>query len=1341
MRGRLRRKRGDSERSKNLTEEWRQHTALIINEAWKKDLWQGRKRNNITHSKFISITLHILIFKEDVTMPHNPELVDGTDLDAWAPRREAQELLPRLMRRLWYATPGITDLSARAGEGIGVPGWDGRIDGGAGTAFVPSGESRWEMGTGDDPREQAQANYRKRTDEPLGVTPVSTTFVFVTLRRWRKKENKDDKESWIHQKQEEGRWRKVVAYDADDLEAWLIETPAVHIWLSEQMNRRPLEVQTLDRWWKEWSKQTQPVFPAGLLLAGRRYASRHLREMLDGTADTIGISSGSRDEAVAFLAASFVVPDEGDSYIPEDDPLAKVLVVSSKQAWVRLAASPSCAILVPDFDEADVAVAVSNGHHVLVPMGNGDRRNRSHIVLPSLARDEARSMLQAAGWSFEHADRLAVQARRSLLSLRRAWAVNPMHVSPGWACRPTADRFAPLMLVGGWSASPADQADCAIVATVVGCEYAQLERDLAEWTASDDPPFRCSAFSWRLVAPLDAWALLYPTLTQNDISRWRDAALRILAEPNPVLDLPLADQPFAAIHKVRRLWSDDLRRGIAQGAALLGAAENIPLGAGKTGPDHAAILVSELLTKANDDTTGRVWQSISDVLPLLAEAAPRQFLDGVDAGLTGELPLLQRMFIDSQNTTLLHVSSPHIGLLCALETLCWSSEYLSRAVEALARLAAIEPNGQRANRPITSLRDVFLPWRPRTSAPPKRQLAVINGLLTNHPDVGWPLLLALLPHIGQGSQDTYAPMFRFRDWTFNEEEMLPAEYLEIVHQLVNRALVAVAQQPDRWVQFIDRLQFLSEEDRNQSLNALENTKDETFDPETRFALWSAVTTLVARHRQFPTARWVMADEPLKRLEAIAERIQPVNLAERYAHLFDWCPYLPDIDRHDITVYDNALEEIRCACVRETQEQGGTSALHLLAAKSKVPHLVGMTVAKISGENLAGHLLPGLATEGSSWELTVGWIIEMNKTHGWNWVRNVRVHLDTLPDQARSTFYQSLRTEPRTWDLVDAEMETVQENYYRTVNTFGITADNAIAFAERLLDHNRPWPAINLLADHCDGNNETEKPSAEIIERALQAALNSNVRETPQSGSLDYDIGVLLNRLEATEVSSDTLFQLEWAYFPLLLHPHSSRGARTVLARLATDPQMFVEAVYIASGREQEMNMEDSNTISPLRRNCILLLDTWKRPPGVAGDGTIDEAVLRLWVDEARRLFIERDCADIGDRCIGRLLSSSSLGADGVWPPEPVRDMIRDFASKDLENGLVAGKFYSQGVTSRGVYDGGKREMMLANQCSSWSEQVEDQWPSTGRILRELADWYTEDARREDASAEKRADGG
>ncbi len=219
-------------------------------------------------------------------------------------------------------------------------------------------------------------------------------------------------------------------------------------------------------------------------------------------------------------------------------------------------------------------------------------------------------------------------------------------------------------------------------------------------------------------------------------------------------------------------------------------------------------------------------------------------------------------------------------------------------------------------------------------------------------------------------------------------------------------------------------------------------------------------------------------------------------------------------------------------------------------------------------------------------------------------------------------------------------------------------------------------------------------------------------------------------------------ELEWAYFPLLEH---SRQPRAIHARLAADPGLFVEAGMCSLPRHVPSPLSRPRRLMPPRRDgralCYSLLRGWRRLPGTADDGTIDAATLRAWVAEARRLLAEQDRAEVGDVCLGELLSGSPLGADGAWPAEPVRAIVQDLESKDLESGLITGKFNSRGVTTRGAFDGGKQEVMLAVQFRVWAEQVEDRWPRTGRMLRDLADGYARDARREDALAERHADDG
>jgi hypothetical protein len=74
-------------------------------------------------------------------------------------------------------------------------------------------------------------------------------------------------------------------------------------------------------------------------------------------------------------------------------------------------------------------------------------------------------------------------------------------------------------------------------------------------------------------------------------------------------------------------------------------------------------------------------------------------------------------------------------MLWALETLAWDPDFLHRAALILARLADIDPGGRLSNRPINSLRAIFLSWTPNTNAPLKQRLAVLDAIVRLTPEV------------------------------------------------------------------------------------------------------------------------------------------------------------------------------------------------------------------------------------------------------------------------------------------------------------------------------------------------------------------------------------------------------------------------------------------------------------------------------------------------------------------------------------------------------------------------------------------------------------------------------
>ena len=161
---------------------------------------------------------------------------DASEIDHWSDTAEAAYKLPELVRRLVLAT--LTEPPSRidmpSGSSVRMSGWDGLLQAPHGNAWVPSGVSGWEFSCEKNVTGKANRDYETRTEDPLGEDPATTTFVFVTPRRWPRKRQ------WERARKDEGFWLNVRALDADDLVAWLEQSPEVTQWLYEEIHRIPL---------------------------------------------------------------------------------------------------------------------------------------------------------------------------------------------------------------------------------------------------------------------------------------------------------------------------------------------------------------------------------------------------------------------------------------------------------------------------------------------------------------------------------------------------------------------------------------------------------------------------------------------------------------------------------------------------------------------------------------------------------------------------------------------------------------------------------------------------------------------------------------------------------------------------------------------------------------------------------------------------------------------------------------------------------------------------------------------------------------------------------------------
>lgn len=329
----------------------------------------------------------------------NVMLVNASELETWADRRDAQSLLPRLVRRLIIATGArVTHIAFRADEGVHLGGWDGLVVTEACNAFVPDGRSGWELGTSVDIRRKAEEEYHKRTQDPKGVEPAQTTFVFVTPRRWR------DKVAWAEKHRGDGIWRDVRAYDADDLETWLELAPAVHVWLSMQLGTQPEHASDLESAWADWSQATDPPITPDFVLAGRAEVAGRVEAWLrNPTSSTVAVQTESIDEALAVFAAVVLrLPVE-----EREGFLARTVVIDSVAAWNTLSLSDEPLILIARFaDSHAIGRARRKGHRAVIPLAACDSGTSAAEVVPRLVRSEAEKALRAMGAAEERIPRV-----------------------------------------------------------------------------------------------------------------------------------------------------------------------------------------------------------------------------------------------------------------------------------------------------------------------------------------------------------------------------------------------------------------------------------------------------------------------------------------------------------------------------------------------------------------------------------------------------------------------------------------------------------------------------------------------------------------------------------------------------------------------------------------------------------------------------------------------------------------------------------------------------------------------------------------------------------------------
>ncbi len=1266
-------------------------------------------------------------------------LIHAVALDTWANTNMARDTLGELLRKLILSNIELADIKKiriLAHESNQLSGWDGILDCKSKVpAWIPSGPSVWELGTGNNARQKIRDDFELRRDKelPSGWERDRTTYVAVTLRKL------DDMSTLENELKADSPWLDVKIIDAQSFEEWIGISPSVEIWLQEQEIGPPATVITLNRYWQGWSEKTQPPVLTKLILAGRDKDASDLLNNLSSRGAPINIKADSPEEAIVFIYS--VISSSKDSLFCEHF-LSRALVIKNIADVERFRNDtiPRNIILCPPATSESIALSRA-GHTVINAYGNKSLAQQIHIHLTRSLRSNFEEALIAMGINKEQA-KIEARACGSSPSIWRIWNLlkicDPGDDTPDWARQEYADLVVPAVLLGGWSEQL--QGDKEVIKKLTGKDYEDYRDNLKPFINTDNPLLVKVSDAWVISAPATAFALTIPFITQGHLARLSSIVKDVFEEIDPTINLPLNERQYAGIrdvHLKHTLW---LRDGLAESLlriAVLGKPleTNGVIPGNQSSQTYVNTLVGQIEGLNKD---WRLWASLRDQLPVLAEAAPAPFVEALECLLQGKQEALIPLFEEGDAVLFSH--SYHTGLLWTLERLAWSPNYLGRVVTILAQLARIDPGGKTSNRPLNSLREIFLAWQPGTSAILDIRLQALDLILERVPEIGWQLLIKLMPKSHDTSFPTNEPIWR--DFGRSERQILTNKIIRDTYiSIIDRAIRHATLNPDRWVELIEFYDDVSEKHREGIEEGLNKVAKTDLTDENRKKIWNTLRGIISKHRKFPDAPWRLHEDWIKRLEHIMEFFAPINDIDRFSWLFN--EYWPDISfpQEDHEKYDREVNKLRRNVVVGLWQKDGINSIKKLLAEVSFPGTISsyvfeflkneMEVVKVIDDTNQG-------TRGEQVFASCLSVLAYNK-YGENFTNLLLEKAKELqwPPKALVNALLVYPDSQFTFELISSLGEEIDQEYWKTREAWIRTKDSnkeELSFAiKKFINVGR---SVDILP--C-ASHVAKKLDPVLLFRLLDETFNELNKGKVPVTDLGYNIAEIFDALRLNEdIDEFMLARKEYLYLPLLTARHKVKEL-SLHKIMAKDANFFIE--ILCDLYRQKSAPEEETEPSQQQKNRAKfawhLLRSWKHPPGIDDSGQIIEGGLRRWVTEARKLADEKDRTEIADVHIGHVLFYYPEDPkDSVWPHRELRQFIEDIQNNQIEHGIEIEQFNSRGVVSKEMFEGGKQERILAGEWRGYSEKLDIKWGRTRAMLERIAAGWDVHAKAEDERKEK-----
>ncbi len=833
------------------------------------------------------------------------------------------------------------------------------------------------------------------------------------------------------------------------------------------------------------------------------------------------------------------------------------------------------------------------------------------------------------------------------------------------------------IIFGGWDENNED--DKNVINNFIGKQYDEWILKLRTILKDENSILEYRNNKWKIKDRNNIIKKYAPDFFQDELEIFKDSAINILSERNPKFDLESDKRSMANIYKKNTKYSDTLRKSIAETLPIITANYR---GFEKC-KNYAANLPFLVVRNVLENNNWEIWASIGELIPLLAESAPEEFLQQLDDKLKNNNDMIKKLF--SEKEYYITTYNYSTGLYWALELTAWESRNLIESCMLLSKIAKFDKDA------IKHIANIILPWYPQTKAPIENRTIVVQNILKESPDDGWELLKNLMPGAIKIASPSYKPKWN-NIIEENNDTVLQSDYWKQIEIYIDLAILNSKTNTKKICDLIDIIDNVPRYLFDKIFDKLSSNEIKVLNENRKFVIWNHLEDLIIWHKRTTNSKHSLPNDAIKKLELLSSNIKPHNVlifAKRYFRKDTW--HLID-DRKDYKVGEKKLHQIQIKLVQEILTLGFDKFINFVKSVED-SYIIGICAAEEKvDDKLEFKILNCLENRNKSLvEFAKGYVYKKFALNGYGWVENLDIY--NWSKTKKLNLLLVLPCTKKTFDLIGKVLNKNESDYWKKIDIRFVKETDELNYViKKLLNVKRPDRALWIISSKLDEDKNFDYDREVIIK-----CLKEMIHHQENLNKLDtYHIIKIIGDLQESDVPKDELFNIEWIYLPIL----NSEECRPKIIEetLANNPSIYNDILCLAY-KPHSLKTNTHKVDENVATNAYRLLNQWELVPGLE-NGIIDKEKLNSWYNKMVEICTKSDRLEVALSNFGKVLYHSPKDKSGFWIDKNVAEILNQENANIIREG-----FRTEALNSLGVINYDSEGSAFENKANEYNEKA------------------------------------